>query len=275
MNLEDHVGDLIRKARAMCDVPAEAAAKAAGLTPEELVELEESGKVPEGRSADLRALAKPLDLDPAKLEGVAKGWTPTPKDLGQWRELRCITTTAGMAVNCYLAWDEGSREAALFDTGWEAEPLFRLISENQLQLRHIFITHSHDDHIAALEAVRGRFPKARLHSSAAAAPVDQRNRANDFIHLGSLRVTNRDTPGHAEDGVTYILGTWPEDAPHVAIVGDAIFAGSIGRGMQSWELARRKIREQILSLPAETLLCPGHGPLTTVGEEKEHNPFFS
>ena len=77
--------------------------------------------------------------------------------------------------------------------------------------------------------------------------MDQRNRANDFIHLGSLRITHRDTPGHAEDGTTYVVGTWPEDAPHVAIVGDAIFAGSIGRGNQSWDLARQKVREQIFS----------------------------
>jgi glyoxylase-like metal-dependent hydrolase (beta-lactamase superfamily II) len=58
------------------------------------------------------------------------------------------------------------------------------------------------------------------------------------------------------------------------MVGDAIFAGSMGSGKQSWELARQKVREQILSLPEDTLLCPGHGPLTTVTEEKEHNPFF-
>jgi glyoxylase-like metal-dependent hydrolase (beta-lactamase superfamily II) len=275
MNLEDHLGDILAKARAMSTVPAEAAAQAAGLSLAEMAELEKSGRVPAARTLDFNALAKLLDLDALKLEGIAKGWTPSSKDLGQWRELRCVTTTAGdMPVNCYLAWDEVSRDAALFDTGWEGEPIFRLIAENQLQLRHIFITHSHQDHIAALGAVRDRFPKARLHTSAPLCPVDQRNRPNDFIHLGSLRITHRDTPGHAPDGVTYIVGTWPEDAPHVAFVGDAMFAGSIGRGNQSWELARRKIREQIFTLPPETLLCPGHGPLTTVAEEKEHNPFF-
>jgi glyoxylase-like metal-dependent hydrolase (beta-lactamase superfamily II) len=104
--------------------------------------------------------------------------------------------------------------------------------------------------------------------------VDQRLRLNEFVHLGSLRISYRETPGHAEDGVTYVIGNWPEDAPHVAIVGDAIFAGSMGRGNQSWVVARQKVREQILSLPPSTLLCPGHGPLTTVAEEKEHNPFF-
>jgi glyoxylase-like metal-dependent hydrolase (beta-lactamase superfamily II) len=113
-----------------------------------------------------------------------------------------------------------------------------------------------------------------LHTDARGTPPQHRNRRNDFIMLGSLRITNRETPGHAEDGVTYIIGTWPDDAPHVAIVGDAIFAGSIGRGNQSWDLARQKVREQIFTLPAETLICPGHGPLTTVAEEKAHNPFF-
>ena len=96
----------------------------------------------------------------------------------------------------------------------------------------------------------------------------------DFISLGSLRITNRDTPGHAEDGVTYIVGNWPEDAPHVAIVGDAVFAGSIGGAKQLLALAREKIQSQIFSLPPDTLICPGHGPLTTVGEQKKCNPWF-
>jgi hydroxyacylglutathione hydrolase len=273
MNLEDHVGDIIRKARLMSNVSAGTAANAAGLTTAELGTLEESGQT--APAPNYQALAPLLGLDPAKLQRVANGWLPTAKDLETWRELRCITTSSGgMSVNCYLVWDEVSREAALFDTGLEATPTLQLIAENQLQLRHIFITHSHEDHVAELDTLRAQFPKARLHFSSPTAPVDQRNRATDFLHLGSLRLTHRDTPGHAPDGVTYIIGTWPDDAPHVAIVGDAIFAGSIGRGNQSWELARQKVREQIFSLPPETLLCPGHGPLSTVAEEKAHNPFF-
>jgi hydroxyacylglutathione hydrolase len=273
MNLEDHLGDIIRKARAMSKVSAEAAAKAAGLTEEELRVLEETGL--SSRPLNFGALAELIGLHGGKLEAVAGGWAPAAKDLGTWRELRRITTSSqAMDAHCYLAWDEVSREAALFDTGWEPEPVLGLIAENQLQLRHVFITHGHHDHVAALGLIRDKFPRARLHSGAKDAPVDQRNRSNDFIHLGSLRITHRDTPGHADDGTTYIVGTWPDDAPHVAIVGDAIFAGSIGRGNQSWDLARHKVRDQILSLPPETLICPGHGPLTTVAEEKEHNPFF-
>jgi len=94
------------------------------------------------------------------------------------------------------------------------------------------------------------------------------------VHLGNLRITNRDTPGHAEDGVIYVIGNWPDDAPHVAIIGDTIFAGSLASGFVSTAMLKQSVREKIFSLPPETLLCPGHGPLTTVAEEKAFNPFF-
>ena len=273
MNLEDHLGDIIGKARAMSGVSAGAAARAAGLTEAELAMLEDSGRIT--KRPDLATLADLIGLDAVKLEGIAAGWLPEERDLGVWRELRCFTTSAGgMAVNCYLIWDEVTRDAALFDTGFDAKPVLDCIAENQVQLRHVFITHSHHDHVGALPQIRAAFPKARLHSGSPGAPVDQRNKPNECVQLGSLRISHRATPGHAEDGVTYLAGNWPEDAPHVAIVGDALFAGSIGRGNQSWELAKEKIREQILLLPPATLICPGHGPLTTVAEERTHNPFF-
>jgi hydroxyacylglutathione hydrolase len=273
VNLEDHLGDIIRKARAMSGVSASAAAGAAGIAEAELSALEDSGEV--AVKINYAALANLAGLAPQKLEAIATGWQPSAKDLSAWREIRVFTTAGeGLTVNCYLIWDEVQREAALFDTGLDAKPILDCIAAEQLQLRHIFITHSHWDHVEALPKIREAWPKARVHSGSKNAPVDQRNKPSEIVHLGGLRVTHRETPGHAEDGVTYIVGNWQEDAPHVAIVGDAIFAGSIGRGNQSWELARQKVREQILSLPPETLLCPGHGPLTTVADEKAHNPFF-
>jgi glyoxylase-like metal-dependent hydrolase (beta-lactamase superfamily II) len=273
MNLEDHLGDILRKGRAARLVDASAVARAAGLSLADWNALEETGVAP--GPVNFAALGPVVGLDGAKLERIAGGWLPATPDLPLWRELRRITTTAdGMAVHCYLAWDEGSREAALFDTGWDAAPALRLIEENGLELLHLFLTHLHQDHVAGMAAVRAKFPKLHLHTNSPGAPPQHRNRPNDFLHVGSLRVTNRDTPGHAEEGVTYIIGNWPDDAPHAAIVGDAIFAGSIGRGNQSWDLARQKVREQILSLPPATLICPGHGPLTTVAEEKANNPFF-
>ena len=273
MNLEDHLGDIIRKARTASHVAVEAAATAAGLTPAELNDLEKTGQ--SAKPAHLAALAALIGLNGARLEGIAKGWMPATPDLSGWRELRTITTTRDdITVNCFLVWDEVSREAALFDTGWEARPILDLVAENGLQLKHLFLTHTHEDHIAALAQVREAWPKIHLHTNSKTAPPQHRNRANDFIHLGNLRITNREAPGHAEDGVIYIVGNWPEDAPHAAMVGDTVFAGSLARGNQSTEMLKAKVREQIFSLPADTLLCPGHGPLTTVAEEKAHNPFF-
>lgn len=269
------MGDILRKARISAQTTPEAAAAAAGLSAAAYEALEASGR-PAG-AVDWSALGRLLSLNGDRLAKVAQGWLPAPTNFSQWCELRAIETADpadGMKVNAYLAWDEVTREAALFDTGLDAAPVLRLLEENQLSLRHIFITHSHYDHIQALGALRERCPKARVHSSSKSAPVDQRNRANDFIMLGSLRITNRPTPGHAEDGVTYVIGNWGEDAPHVAVVGDAIFAGSIGGAREHLELARRHIVEQIFSLPPDTLICPGHGPATTVAQERSNNPWF-
>jgi glyoxylase-like metal-dependent hydrolase (beta-lactamase superfamily II) len=273
MNLEDHLGDIIGKGRSMKGVSGAAAARSAGLSEAEFDAVEASGQIT--KSVNFGALASLIGLDGTKLEQVANGWVPAEQDLSAWRELRPVSTTeAGNTVHCYLVWDEVTREAALFDTGWDAAPALKLVEDHQLQLRHLFITHTHHDHVAGMQRIRDRVPKILLHTDAKSAPPQHRNRRNDCVHLGSLRITNRETPGHADDGVTYIIGNWPEDAPHVAIVGDAIFAGSMGRGFASWDLARQKVREQILTLPPDTLLCPGHGPLTTVAEEKAHNPFF-
>ena len=124
------------------------------------------------------------------------------------------TTSEGTTVNCYLVWDEVSRAAALFDTGFDAKPILDCIAENQLDLKYIFITHSHYDHVTELPKIRAAFPKVRVRSSSKNAPVDQRNKTAEIVHLGGLRVTHRETPGHAEDGVTYMVGNWQEDAPY-------------------------------------------------------------
>ena len=113
MNLEDHLGDIIRKARAMSNVSMAAAAQAAGLNETELAALEDSGQV--AKKPDYTKLAPLIGLQPQKLQSIAEGWLPSEKDLRKWPELRPLATAAeGITVNCYLVWDEISREAALF-----------------------------------------------------------------------------------------------------------------------------------------------------------------
>jgi hydroxyacylglutathione hydrolase len=164
------------------------------------------------------------------------------EDLSRWRELRRIAATE----NCYLVWDEISREAALFDTVSDPEPIFEIVDAESLQFRHVFLTQEQ-----SIEPLRTRFPKLLLHTNSKNAPPQHRNRPNDFIHLGNLRITNR---ALIDDKVVYIVGNWPEDAPHVAVIGD--LAG----------VAESLIHEKLLTLPAETLVCPRYGELTTVAK---------
>ena len=160
------------------------------------------------------------------------------EDLSRWRELRRISAS-------YLVWDEITREGALFDVS-DVDAISKMIEGESIQLRHVFLTHEH-----SVEALRARFPKFLLHTNAKNAPPQHRNRQNDFIHLGSLRITNR---GLLDDKVAYVIGNWPEDAPHVAIVGEL-------EGVP-----KEIVREKILSLPADSLICPSKAAITTVAQ---------
>lgn len=272
MNLEDHVGDIIRKARSMAGVPVGAAAAAAGLDVSNYRVLEREGAMPAGTK--LREVARLVGLNAHKLARLASGWSPRPVQIATWRSLCPITTADDdMSVNCFLIWDEETRAAALFDTGFDAAKVIEAVEREHLRLEHLFITHGHSDHVDGSPALQKKFPSARLHWNGGGL-ASSRNRQGEEVPVGRLRVTHRLTPGHAADGVTYVITGWPNHAPAVAVVGDAIFSGSAGLSPAGWEVARRAVMGEILSLPGDTLICPGHGPLTTVGEELETNPFF-
>ena len=272
MPLEDHIGDICRKARIQTNTSMEVATAAAEVNEDSLHAFETDGM--EVSAVNVVKLSVLLGLNEVKAKRIAEGWEPESVDLERWRELRMVTTAEGFEVNSFLAWDVQSRAAALFDTGWFADNIFKLIDDHDLDLQHLFITHMHGDHVAAIGSVRKRHPGVRLHSNSKHAPKDQRVIFGESVSVGALIVDARLTPGHASDGVTYVISGWPDGAPMTAVVGDAIFAGSMGKDFNTPQLAQGKIREEILSLPSDTLICPGHGPLTTIAEEKENNPFF-
>jgi glyoxylase-like metal-dependent hydrolase (beta-lactamase superfamily II) len=264
--LEDEVGDIIGKARRGLGLSPRQLAQAAGLPVTTIVNIEAGLGTP-GRD-DLARLATALNLSAPKLAAIALGgWQPERQALDHWGHVAEIRSVYGdYDVMCYLQWDDAGN-AALFDTGVDAGAVLLEINKNKLRLRGIFITHNHPDHIGALAQIRKLSPHGRIEQMESQFP-------DGFsIQMNGLSIQAVPTHGHSEDAMTFIVHD-RADRPAIAYVGDSIFAGSVGGAGASYPLLLQNVREHILSLPADTLICPGHGPLTTVAEEKAHNPFF-
>jgi glyoxylase-like metal-dependent hydrolase (beta-lactamase superfamily II) len=220
--------------------------------------------------AALRSAAADLGLGADALWAIVRGkYRPLAGVLPDGFAM--FTTPFGdIEVNSYVVWDESSGIAAAFDTGADCDGVLDLVRERGLRLESVFITHTHGDHIYDLD----RLLKKTGAKAWTAEPVDG---AEVFLPgrtfgVGGLKVSTRLTCGHSPRGVTYVVEGL---ARRIAVAGDALFAGSMGGGKISYADALRTTREEILSLPGDTLVCPGHGPLTTVAQEILHNPFFA
>ena len=177
-----------------------------------------------------------------------------------------------MLVNAFLLWDPSSGKAAVFDTGTDCGPILEQISQRNLSVEAVLITHTHGDHVADLDRLvseTGSPPvyANRLEPHPGAKVIDE----GWTLEVGALSLRALLTSGHSVGGTTYLVAGL---AQPVAVVGDALFAGSMGGGMISFPDALRNNREKLMTLPENTLVCPGHGPVSTIGEEKKANPFF-
>ena len=266
--LEDNVSDIIGKAQRGLRISDSELAEKARVSSQKIRQLRE-GNVDE---LSLLRIAPALDLAARALSELAKGeWHPQKIDqkdgLAQFN-----THYHDMAVNAYLAWDPISRVAAAFDTGADCTEMVRFANHHKLNVQLILLTHAHSDHVADLPRLREEtgaevFTPAR-EPVPGAEPIEEGKR----FQLGKLEIDTRLTWGHSPGGMTYVIKGL---AHPIAIVGDSLFAGSMGGGNVSYEDALRNNLEKILTLPDDTIICPGHGPMTTVEEEKAHNPFFA
>ena len=194
-----------------------------------------------------------------------------------------------LAVNCYIVGDENTREGIVIDPGDDVRDIIGAIRKHQLKVVAIVNTHAHFDHVGALNEIRD-FTSApfMLHAdevqmlgsaqmSAAMfglsidnpKPVDRLLREGDQIGAGSIVLTVLHTPGHTPGGICLLEGQ------HV-FVGDTLFQGSIGRTDfpgGDYGVLMASIRDKLLPLPDSTVVHSGHGAATTIGEEKQLNPF--
>ena len=267
--VEDDFNDIIGKAQKGQGISTEALAEQTGLS-EEAIRKARRGEYDE---AAVATLGEALGLNvPALLSIGRNEWYPEQPDSVIGFEL-IPTPFYDMHVNAYLMWDEATREAIAFDTGTDAGPMMQRIELLGLKLQRLYLTHSHGDHIMGASKI--------LQETGASALISRKEPSVDFPtesieegfaeQVGCLRVEMFDTPGHTEGGATFKVSGLDRD---FAIAGDAIFAASMGGANVSYEQGITGLN-RILSLPDETIIASGHGPLTTVAQEKRMNCFFA
>jgi hydroxyacylglutathione hydrolase len=263
--LEDLFEDIVGKAQRGLKLSDEEVAARTQLASSTLNRLQGGS----GTRAEVEALARALELKPEPLwESFQRSWEPEPVTVDGLEQVN--TDLLGATVNTYLVWDPASQSCALFDAGIEPATLLGIRDHRNLKLETIFITHTHEDHVAALKEIAAR-TSARVFGPSL-EPVSGATAVQEGSHfeIGKLKVEARLTNGHSPGGVSYIIQGL---SVPVAVVGDSLFAGSMGGAPNAYAMALKNNREKLLTLVSHTVVCPGHGPMTTVGEERQHNPF--
>ena len=174
-------------------------------------------------------------------------------------------------ANCWLAACAETLQAMIIDVPTDDPRIFRYLDAHGLRLAGVFITHAHYDHVGDLEALLAGHPVPVY--AAVPLPGGMRTvivKTGHEIALGAMKGRVVETPGHTPESVSLIL-------PGAVFTGDALFCGSIGGTTNDRDKQREigAVREHILSLPEDWLICAGHGPSSTIGVERDFNPFFN
>jgi len=203
-----------------------------------------------------------------------------------------ILPVGPLQCNCSVIGDESTREAMVIDPGDDIEDVLALIRKHNLQVKQIVITHAHIDHVGGAMKLRGATGAPILLNqndysllkmldlqaawigmeSPGKVEIDQSVGQADTVRAGSLTANVLHTPGHTEGSVCLYF-----PAEKKLIAGDTLFAGSIGRTDLpggSFQKIINSLHEKVLALPDDTIVIPGHGEVTTIGDERESNPFL-
>ncbi|MGB9235014.1 MAG: MBL fold metallo-hydrolase [Terriglobales bacterium] len=203
-----------------------------------------------------------------------------------------ILPVGPLQCNCSIIGDETTHEAMVIDPGDDIDDIVAILGQNNLQVKQIVITHAHIDHVGGamkLRALTGAPILLNQNDYALLKMIDVQAswlgmespgkveieadlKHDQKIEAGKLSASVLHTPGHTEGSVCLYF-----PAEKLLIAGDTLFAHSIGRTDLpggSFEKIIRSLHDRVLVLPDETVVIPGHGPVTTIGEEREENPFL-
>lgn len=268
--IEDNFNDVIAKAQRGYGITDDELAARAEISAEDLAAV----KSGEARLPIIRRVARHLQLSPDALEILAKKEAYPRAPIFPRGFAMFNTRHEDMTVNNYLVWDAKTREAAIVDTGADANQLLELVSANRLRVKHVLLTHTHEDHVAALpQILAATGAEAWSHER---EPLDLPGARvfadNAYFHLGVIAIKCLPTWGHSPGQTTfYVQGlSWP-----LALCGDSLFSASVGGSPTHFREQVKNTRARIFSLPKDTVIGPGHGPLTTLAHERKYNPFYA
>ncbi|MGI9102448.1 MAG: MBL fold metallo-hydrolase [Terriglobales bacterium] len=203
-----------------------------------------------------------------------------------------ILPVGPLQCNCSIVGDEGTREAMVIDPGDEIEDILHIVEQHGLTVKQIVVTHAHIDHVGGAMKLKQRTcapillnqndaDLLKMVDTQAAwvgmkppgkVSIDQTLADAEQLKVGTMAARVMHTPGHTEGSICLYF-----PAERKLIAGDTLFAGSIGRTDLpggSTKKIMESLHTRVLALPDETIVVPGHGPLTTIGEERESNPFL-
>lgn len=274
--LEDEFGDIIKKARAGLGLNPDAVAHETSIAVDDIIHMETYKLKPS--SEQVRVIASALDLDGDRLQSIADGsWHPQPRQLDKMDRVvleRVRVPIGAYSSNCYILGSETTKDGVVIDPGGAVGVILDTLKRKGLTLTYVLVTHGHNDHIGGLSELVRLFPRLsivvspteRVHGPDVKHPED-----GEEFEIGDMHFKTLATPGHTGGSYCYLLdGAF-------CFVGDTLFAGSVGGTSGIPEMFRQElesIKTKLCSLPDSTVLFPGHGPATTVGEEKRHNPFL-
>jgi len=273
--LEDELGDVLEKAARNVPLSIESLALAAKVDCGRLRDALDYR--PDLSAAELGRLAAVLNLNEVGLNALAQGRYPLPEPEGLTFCLHPLRMPYGVGVaNAYLV-SMGGDSAILFDTGASHAELHRAWPARIQRLDAVFVTHYEAEHIGGLEVVLRESELGHFHGPPNGRWPECRGLGEgQKVRVGDFAVTAFSTPGHAAEHNCYLVEAAARPAgPALLISGDLIFAGSLGGGYFCCQRQLTHSRRILGLLADDTVLAPGHGPLTTAANERRYNPFLS
>ena len=272
--LEDELGDVLEKAMRHAGLNEQSLGVLAGV---------DAGKIRDAIDYrydlavdELKRLARSLALNELGVQSLAAGRYPLPEIAGLPFCLYPLRTPHGIGVaNAYIVADCGKNSGVLFDTGSDPVMLRRVWPAAIKRLDGVFITHAETEHTGGLAEVVKQFgpvpvfgPVGAKISGAAALGEGA------CVTLGGFEIKALATPGHAEAHNCYeVRVTKMKGGVPLLVSGDLFFAGSVGGAYFCSQQLRKHLARLLAALPDETVVAPGHGPLTTIKNERTFNPF--